>query len=100
MELQQMAPKVNSMLALAAGMNLVQARITARGFEMVYENADQRVEILLLPQIYPEGRVIMDAVNDLTIIVEVRRTLLAGVERPVEDRIELPYSIWFGEGFL
>jgi hypothetical protein len=40
----------------------------------------------------------MDAINDLTIVVEVRRT--SGNEKVVEDRIELPYSIWFGEGFM
>jgi hypothetical protein len=100
LEYQQIAPKANEMLSLAAGLNLVQAKLTKRGFEMVYESAGQRVEVLLLPQVYPEGRVIMDAINDLTIVVEVRRTSLTGDEKAVEDRIELPYSIWFGESFL
>jgi len=98
LEYQQIAPKVNELLGFAAGLNLVQAKLTKRGFEMVYEGADQRVEIHLIPQVYPEGRVIMDAINDLTIVVEVRRT--SGNEKVVEDRIELPYSIWFGEGVM
>jgi hypothetical protein len=100
LDYQQIAPKVNPLLAQAAGLNLVEAKLTPRGFEMVYQNAEQRVEISLVPQVYPEGRVIMDAINDLTLIVEVRRTSLSGTEKTVEERIELPYSTWFGEGFL
>ena len=100
MEYQNIAPKVNALLGLAAGMNLVQARLTPRGFEMIYENAEQRAEIHLYPQMYPDGRLITDAVNDLTILVEVRRSSLAGTEKVVEERIELPYSTWFGEDYL
>jgi hypothetical protein len=100
LDYQQIAPKVNALLALAAGMNLVQARLTPRGFEMIYENTEQRVEIHLYPRIYPDGRLITDAVNDLTLLVEVRRSSLAGTEKAVEERIELPYSTWFGEDFL
>jgi hypothetical protein len=100
MDYQNIAPKTNAMLALADGMKLVQARLTPRGFEMIYENAEQRAEVHIYPQIYPDGRLITDAVNDLTILVEVRRSSLSGAEKAVEERIELPYSTWFGEDFL
>lgn len=94
--------KVNKILFPAKGLTLQETRFTQQGIELVFEGAGQRVEVGLVPKIYPQGRLIVDAINDLTLTVEVRRYALAGQVATLlsQEHVELPYSTWFGEDFM
>ena len=94
--------KVNKILSPAKGLTLQGTRFTQQGIELVFEGPGQRVDVSLIPKIYPQGRLIVDAINDLTLTVEVRRYALANEAAMLlsEERVELPYSTWFGEDFM
>jgi hypothetical protein len=83
-------------------MTLRVAHLTRQGMELVFESSSTRTEISILPRVYSEGKVIVDAINDLTMVIEVRQVGLAGqgeAEQVVGGgRVELPYSTWFFEG--
>jgi hypothetical protein len=100
MNVTQKSSKTNAMLNLAVGMTLTKAEMNSTGFEMIFEDTAQRVEIRFLPKMYPDGRVVIDAVNDLTIKLEVKRTQLSDPDSAVVEQIELPYSTWFGEDYM
>ena len=100
----QLAVRFGELLGLAQGMTLKVAHLTRQGMEFVFENASTRAEVRILPQVYAEGKVIIDAINDLTMIVEVNQYALQdgkvvqGTAPVGGGRVELPFSTWFFEG--
>ena len=100
MDIDLIMPMLNARFGWAVGLTVKSAALTKEGFSFTFEDTDQRVEILLLPKLYPEGRLVIDAVNDLTIQVEVRRQSLSGSEAPRSEKIEIPYSAWFGDSYM
>lgn len=94
----QLAIKFGQLLGLAQGMTLKLAHLTRQGMEFVFEDGETRVEVRFLPKVYTEGKVIVDAINDLTMVVQVKRVGAGGVELAGGGRVELPYSTWYDEG--
>lgn len=100
----EIAVKFGELLGLAQGMTLQVAHLTRQGMEFVYESATTRAQVRILPQVYAEGKVIVDAINDLTMVVEVKQYALQdgkvpeGAEPVGGGRVELPFSTWFFEG--
>lgn len=93
-----LALKFGELFGLAQGMNLKLSHLTKQGIELVFESATTRTEVKILPQVYTEGKVIIDAINDLTIIVEIKQTELSTGKQVGGGKVELPYSTWFFEG--
>ncbi len=93
-----LALQFGQLLGLAQGMNLKLAHLTKQGIEFVFESATTRTEVRLLPQVYAEGKVIIDAINDLTMVVEVKQYELEGGKEVGGGKVELPYATWFFEG--
>jgi hypothetical protein len=85
-------------------MTLKLAHLTREGMEFVFENETTRTEVRIRPRVYTEGKVIVDAINDLTMVVEVNQFRIkdeqvpAGAEPVGGGKLELPYSTWFFEG--
>ena len=100
MDFRQASTRVSAMLGAAQNMTLKQTEFTPKGMAWVYENDAERVELRLEPRMYPDGRVVIDAVNDLTIMLTLRRTTLSGEALAEPQSIELPYSLWFGDDFM
>lgn len=94
----QLALRFGELFGLAQGMNLKLAHLTKQGMELVLENATTRAEVKILPKVYTEGKVIIDAINDLTMLVQVKQYDLASGEQVGGGQVELPYSTWFFEG--
>ncbi len=96
------------MFALAKALTVTQGNLTPRGIEMIFENGDTRTEIRVVPKVYTAQRVIVDAINDLNLIVEAKSFRLrtdgdgrAPVAEPIfQERIEIPLSAWLGEDYL
>ncbi len=103
-EYSQIALKFGELFGLAQGMTLKVAHLTRQGMEFVYESATTRAEVRILPQVYAEGKVIVDAINDLTMVIEIKQYALQegrmpeGAQPIGGGRVELPYSTWFFEG--
>lgn len=93
-----LAVRFGEVFGLAQGMTLKVAHLTRQGFEFVLENATTRAEVRVLPQVYAEGKVIVDAINDLTMVVEVKQFDLKDGSEVGGGKLELPYSTWFFEG--
>lgn len=98
-----LAVRCGEILNLAQGMTLKVARLTRQGLEFVFESATARTEVHVLPKVYTEGKVIVDPINDLTIVLEVKQYALdqdgqAALRLSGHGKIELPYSTWFFEG--
>ncbi len=92
------AVQFGELFGLAQGMELKLAHLTKQGMELVFENGTTRTEVRLLPHVYTEGKVIVDAINDLTMEVEVRQVEIATGKPVGGGKTELPYSTWFFEG--
>lgn len=92
------ALKFGELFGLAQGMTLKLSHLTKQGIELVFESATTRTEVKILPQVYTEGKVIIDAINDLTMIVETKQTELSTGKVVGGGKVELPFSTWFFEG--
>jgi hypothetical protein len=97
-------PKVDALLGRARGMLLTQGQLTEEGYELVFQQGSARTIIRLKPTVYADGKVIVDAINDFTIEVELqtyRLSVTASGEPTMalvsEETVELPYSTWFRE---
>lgn len=97
-EYSELALKFGELFGLAQGMNLKLSHLTKQGMELVFESPTTRTEIKILPQVYTEGKVIIDAINDLTMILEIKQTELSTGKVVGGGKVELPYSTWFFEG--
>jgi hypothetical protein len=93
-----LAVRFGELLGLAQGMNLKLAHLTKQGMELVFEDGVTRTEVRLLPQVYVEGKVIVDAINDLTMVLDVRQFDVKTGKEVGGGKTELPYSTWFFEG--
>jgi hypothetical protein len=98
----RLALEFGQLVGLAQGMTLKLAHLTRQGMELVFEGDTTRTLVRVLPKVYTEGKVIVDAINDLTLIVQVQQFNLEGSTAEGEPvgggRVELPYSTWFFEG--
>lgn len=94
----KVALQFGQLMGLAQGMNLKIAHLTKQGIEFVFESATTRTELRLVPQVYAQGKVIVDAINDLTMVIEVKQTALPEGTLVGGGKVELPYSTWFFEG--
>ncbi len=97
--------QVAALLAVAKGLGLTQGRLTENGIEMIFEQNDRRTEVRILPQVHAADRNILDPINDMTLVLEVKdfRLSARGNGSPIletffDERIELPFSTWFNEG--
>jgi len=94
----QLALQFGQLVGLAQGMSLKVAHLTKQGFELVFESPTTRTELRLVPKVYAEGKVIVDAINDLTMLVEVKQIALPAGTVVGGGQVELPFSTWFFEG--
>jgi hypothetical protein len=94
----QRALQFGQLLGLAQGAHLKLAHLTRQGMEFIFESATTRTQVKIIPQVYAEGKVIIDAINDLTLRVEVEQTDIASGEQVGGGKVEMPYSTWFFEG--
>ena len=97
------SPKVNQLLEKVQGMTLMSAEIVENGFAFIYEDSEARILLRILPSVYTQGKNIVDAINDMTLLLEVRSFSLDGPEDDegeVLGKVEMAYSTWFGEDFL
>jgi L-arabinose isomerase len=94
----QLALRFGELFGLAQGMNLKLAHLTKQGIEFVLEGATTRAEVRFMPKVYTEGKVIVDAINDLTMVVQVAQYDIQSNTQVGGGKIELPYSTWFFEG--
>lgn len=94
----QLALQFGQIFGLAQGMNLKLAHLTKQGMEFVLESATTRAEVKFLPRVYTEGKVIIDAVNDLTMLVEIKQFDIASGTEVGNGKVEMPYATWFFEG--
>lgn len=94
----ELALQFGQLFGLAQGANLKLAHLTRQGMEFVFETATTRTEVRLLPQVYAEGKVIVDAINDLTMRVRVTQYEIKNGQQVGGGQIELPFSTWFFEG--
>lgn len=94
----ELALKFGELFGLAQGMQLKLSHLTRQGMELVFESATTRTEVKFLPKVYTEGKVIIDAINDLTMVVEIKQTELGTGKVVGGGKVELPYSTWFFEG--
>ena len=100
---KQVAPKVRDLFQSFQGMELTRADILDNGFIFIYENDQERVIVQMLPTVYTQGKNIVDPINDLTLLVEVRRQPLSATlddEAEAVVSVELAFSTWLGEDFL
>jgi hypothetical protein len=94
----ELALQVGQLLGLAQGMNLKLGHLTKQGMELVFEGGNKRTQLRILPRVYSEGKVIIDAINDLTLVVELEQTELETGKTVGGGKVELPYATWFFEG--
>lgn len=100
----QLAVQFGQLIGLAQGSMLRVAHMTKQGMEFVFENETTQTRLRILPQVYTEGKVIIDAINDLTLRVEISQYAVSEGRVADETKIvgggtvELPYSTWFFEG--
>lgn len=100
----QLALRFGELIGLAHGMTLKLGHMTRQGLELVLENETTRTELRIVPKVYTEGKVIVDAINDLTLIVEVRQfelrdgQVVTVAPQVGGGQLELPFSTWFFEG--
>ena len=100
---QTISPKVNRLFEQVQGMTLRSAQIVENGFSFIYEDEEKRILLRLLPTVYAQGKNIVDAINDMTLLLEARSFSLEAAgedEGQLLDSVELAYSTWFGEDFL
>jgi hypothetical protein len=100
---KSISPKVQPLFDQVQGMTLVSAQIVENGFSFIYENSESRLLLRLLPSVYTQGKNIVDPINDMTMLLELRRFSLdevEGDEGEMLGKVEMAYSTWFGEDFL
>jgi hypothetical protein len=100
---KSISPKVQPLFDQVQGMTLVSAQIVENGFAFIYENSESRLLLRLLPSVYTQGKNIVDPINDMTMLLELRRFSLdevEGDEGEMLGKVEMAYSTWFGEDFL
>jgi hypothetical protein len=100
---KSISPKVQPLFDQVQGMTLVSAQIVENGFAFIYENSESRMQLRLLPSVYTQGKNIVDPINDMTMLLELRRFSLdevEGDEGEMLGKVEMAYSTWFGEDFL
>jgi hypothetical protein len=100
---KSISPKVQPLFDQVQGMTLVSAQIVENGFAFIYENSESRMLLRLLPSVYTQGKNIVDPINDMTMLLELRRFSLdevEGDEGEMLGKVEMAYSAWFGEDFL
>ncbi len=100
----QLALQFGQLVGLAQGAKLQVAHLTKQGMEFVFQTETTQTRLRLIPKVYTEGKVIIDAINDLTLVVEIqqyelREGRVANEDAPVGGgAVELPYATWFFEG--
>ena len=100
----QLALQFGQLVGLAQGARLQIAHLTKQGMEFGFENGATRTQLRILPKVYTEGKVIIDAINDLTLVVEIKQFELRDGRVINENNpsgggaVELPYATWFFEG--
>lgn len=100
---RQVAPKVRDLFQSFQGMVLKRADIIENGFLFVYESEQERMIVQMLPTVYTQGKNIVDPINDLTLLLEVRRQPVTSTlddDAEAVGSVELAYSAWLGEDFL
>lgn len=101
-EFSELAPTVGMILGAATGQQLKLGMLSKKGIELMLEDDKRRTELRLMPNVYTDGKVIVDAINDLTLVLELKQYELDAsgkVRRQIgESRVELPFSTWFHEG--
>ena len=100
---KSISPKVQPLFDQVQSMTLVSAQIVENGFAFIYENSESRLLLRLLPSVYTQGKNIVDPINDMTMLLELRRFSLdevEGDEGEMLGKVEMAYSTWFGEDFL
>lgn len=104
-DLFTISPQVNQLLQTARGMTLVDSQVVKEGFRFDYENSQQHTVVVVSPKVYTDGKVVVDAINDLVLVLTVTAYDLdayrgnAAAAEPVSAKsIELPYSTWYTEG--
>jgi len=102
-EFERARADVERLLGPAGGRVLSEARLLPHGMELVFQDKQEQVQVTIRPKVYTDGKVIVDPINDLVLILRVRRYALpkdkAGEQTLVdESTVELPYSTWFDEG--
>jgi len=101
--LKQVTPKIRDLFQSFQGMVLKRADIIENGLLFIYENDQERVVVQIMPTVYTQGKNIVDPINDLTLMLEVRRQpVTAGLDESAEQvgSVELAFSTWLGEDFL
>lgn len=95
------SPKVTPLLERLQGMTLRSAQIVENGFAFIYEDSQQRLLLRILPSVYTQGKNIVDPINDMTLLVELRSLPIEGESAgELIGSVEMGYSTWFGEDFL
>lgn len=99
-----LALQFGQLVGLAQGAKLQLAHLTREGMEFVFADGETQTQLRILPKVYTEGKVIIDAINDLTLVVEINQFELRD-GRVVDEntpvgggKVELPYATWFFEG--
>ncbi|MBI4672035.1 MAG: hypothetical protein HY741_10275 [Chloroflexi bacterium] len=100
----KLAVQFGQLVGLAQGMNLKVAHLTKQGMEFVFENATTQTQLRILPHVYSEGKVIIDAINDMTLVVQVKQFARRDGQAFDESKpvgggaVELAFATWFFEG--
>lgn len=100
----KLAMQFGELLGTAQGGTLKVAHMTKQGMEFVFENATTQTQVRIVPKVYPAGKVLVDALNTFTLLVEVKQFGLEEGQVPENAPVvgggamELPYSTWFFEG--
>lgn len=103
-EYAKLAVQFGQLVGVAQGASLKVAHLTGKGMEFVFENGTTQTQLRILPKVYTEGKVIIDAINDLTLVVELVQFELRNGQVPDDAKpigggtVELPYATWFFEG--
>lgn len=102
-DFQALATQFEALMGLAGGRTLRQARLVEKGMEFEFQDRAERIVVSVLPRVYTEGQVIVDAINDLVLVVRMRRYAVGDgqgdAEALLEEKaLELPFSTWFEEG--
>jgi hypothetical protein len=100
----QLALQFGQLVGLAQGAKLQVAHMTKQGMEFVFQTDTTQTQLRILPKVYTEGKVIIDAINDLTLVIEIKQFELRDGRVVNENQsvgggaVELPYATWFFEG--
>ena len=102
-DFQALATQFEALMGIAGGRTLRQARLVEKGMEFEFQDQTERIVIAVLPRVYTEGQVIVDAINDLVLVVRMRRYAVDGGQGEPgalleEKALELPFSTWYEEG--